>query len=346
MLRYVLRRFVLVVPTLIGILTLVFILLKAIPGDPAIALAGDKATAEQARWIREEIRTGSSFADPVRLFHKVGVDTRFWAVVADPSTGSARSCGSFSGRRIEFSLAALLIALVVGIPLGVIAATRRNTSVDYGSMIFALIGISMPVYWSGIVAFICSSFRLGLFPIAGIMDSQISLHHITYGYVTDSVLTGNWPAFRSSLHHLLLPAIVLSTIPMAIIARMARSSMLEVLGAGLSANRPRQGSGRAHRHRQACAQKRAHPGGDRHRSAIRRSALRRVLDRDGLRATRHRPLCRHRDWRSRLPGHSGDRLDRGRALRHDQSLCRSHLRLPRSANPLRITETPWRWTTS
>jgi peptide/nickel transport system permease protein len=74
------------------------------------------------------------------------------------------------------------------------------------------------------------SFRLGLFPIAGIMDSHIELRHITYGYVTDSILTGNWAAFRSSLYHLLLPAFVLSTIPMAIIARMARSSMLEVLG--------------------------------------------------------------------------------------------------------------------
>ena len=97
-------------------------------------------------------------------------------------------------------------------------------------MIFALIGISMPVYWSGIICVYLLSFRLGLFPIAGIIDSEIELQHITYGYVTDSILTGNWPAFRSSIHHLLLPAFVLSTIPMAIIARMARSSMLEVLG--------------------------------------------------------------------------------------------------------------------
>jgi peptide/nickel transport system permease protein len=136
----------------------------------------------------------------------------------------------YLGATVELSFAALLIAMIVGIPLGVIAATRRNTAADFGSMIVALIGISTPVYWSGIVLIYLLSFRLGLFPIAGVIDSQVKLHHITYGYVTDSILTGNWPAFTSSLHHLLLPAFVLSTIPMAIIARMARSTMLEVLG--------------------------------------------------------------------------------------------------------------------
>jgi peptide/nickel transport system permease protein len=97
-------------------------------------------------------------------------------------------------------------------------------------MIVALIGISTPVFWAGIVLIYILSFRLGLFPIGGIIGTGIRLERITDAYVLDSVLTGNWPAFRSSLHHLLLPAFVLSTIPMAIIARLTRSSMLEVLG--------------------------------------------------------------------------------------------------------------------
>lgn len=229
MTRYVLRRLVLVVPTLVGILTAVFLLLHLIPGDPGIALAGDKASAAELARIRQEY--GLDRPLPVQYvdFIKASLTLDFGKSIRthQPVTNELRQ---FFGATIELSVAALLIALVMGIPLGVVAATRRNTSLDYGSMIFALIGISTPVYWAGIVLIYLLSFRLGLFPISGILDSGIKLRHITYGYVTDSILTGNWPALRSSLDHLILPAFVLSTIPMAIVARMTRSSMLEVLG--------------------------------------------------------------------------------------------------------------------
>jgi peptide/nickel transport system permease protein len=125
---------------------------------------------------------------------------------------------------------ALLIALAIGVPVGVIAATHRSGPLDYLTMLLALVGISTPVFWAGIVLIYLLSFRLGLFPIGGILSSNVELRHITYSYVVDSLLTGNWPALRSSVHHLILPAVVLSTIPMAIVARMTRSSMLEVLG--------------------------------------------------------------------------------------------------------------------
>ncbi|MGI8477011.1 MAG: ABC transporter permease [Thermomicrobiales bacterium] len=229
MLRYVLRRLVLVVPTLVGIFTAVFFLLQAIPGDPAVALAGEKATVTQMAEIRKEYGLDRPITMQYALFIKSAVTLNFGRSLRTHQP-VWKELHQYFGATIELSLAALLVALAAGIPLGVIAATRRNTAVDYGSMIFALIGISTPVYWSGIVLIYLLSFRLGLFPIAGIMDSHIPLRHLTYGYVTDSVLTGNWPAFRSSVHYLALPTIVLSTIPVAIIARMARSSMLEVLG--------------------------------------------------------------------------------------------------------------------
>ena len=217
-----------VVPTLIGILTLVFILLQAIPGDPAIALAGDKATPAQIDAIRTAYGLDRPLPTQYAYFVKAAVTLDFGRSLRTHQPVTHELHQVF-GATIELSIAALVIALIIGIPLGVIAATRRNTPADYFSMIFALIGISTPVYWSGIVCIYLLSFRLGIFPIAGVMDSTIELRHITYGYVTDSILTGNWPAFRSSVYHLALPAIVLSTIPMAIIARMARSSMLEVL---------------------------------------------------------------------------------------------------------------------
>ena len=228
MLRYLIRRLLLLIPTLIGILTLVFIMLEAIPGDPAVALAGDKATPAQLDAIRKSYGLDRPILVQYLYYLKSAVTFDFGRSLRthQPVTHELHQ---FFGATIELSIAALMIALIVGIPLGVIAATRRNTPTDYVSMIFALIGISTPVYWSGIICIYLLSFRLGIFPIAGIMDSDISLRHITYGYVTDSILTGNWPAFKSSVYHLALPAIVLSTIPMAIIARMARSSMLEIL---------------------------------------------------------------------------------------------------------------------
>ncbi|MGH2562770.1 MAG: ABC transporter permease [Thermomicrobiales bacterium] len=229
MTRYVLRRLVLMVPVLIGILTAAFVLLQLIPGDPAIALAGDKGSVEQIEQIRHEYGLDRPLIVQYAYFVKSAVMFDFGESLRTHQP-VLKELRQFFAATMELSFTALLIALVVGIPAGVLAATRRNTAWDYGSMLVALTGISTPVYWAGIVLIYLLSFRLGLFPIGGILDSGIDLDRVTYGYVTDSILTGNWQALTSSLHHLALPAFVLSTIPMAIIARMTRSSMLEVLG--------------------------------------------------------------------------------------------------------------------
>jgi peptide/nickel transport system permease protein len=229
MTAYVFRRLLLALPVLLGIMTAVFALLQLIPGDPAIAMAGEKASVAQVERVREEL--GLNRPLPVQYFYFL--KSVFTLNLGDslrthqPVAGELRQ---FFGATVELSVSALLIALLVGIPVGVIAATHRAAPLDYGTMIFALIGISTPVYWAGIVLIYILSFRLGLFPIGGIIGTGIRLDHLTNGYVTDSLLTANWTALRSSLHHLILPALVLSTIPMAIIARLTRSSMLEVLG--------------------------------------------------------------------------------------------------------------------
>jgi peptide/nickel transport system permease protein len=227
--RYILRRLVLLVPVLFGIMTAVFVLLQLIPGDPAVALAGDKGSVEQVERIRREFGLDRPLPVQYAYFLKAAFTLDFGDSLRthQPVAGELRQ---FFGATLELSIAALLIALAVGIPVGVVAATHRNGPLDYGTMLLALVGISTPVFWAGIVLIYLLSFKLGLFPIGGILGTNVELEHITYGYVLDSVLTGNWAALRSSLHHLLLPAIVLSTIPMAIVARMTRSSMLEVLG--------------------------------------------------------------------------------------------------------------------
>ena len=229
MTRYILRRLILAVPVLLGIMTAVFVLLQLIPGDPALAMAGEKASLEQIERIREEL----GLNQPLPVQYIKFLRAAFTLNLGDslrthqPVAGELRQ---FFGATVELSAAALVIALVFGIPAGIIAAIHRGKGLDYGTMIVALIGISTPVFWAGIVLIYILSFRLGIFPIGGIIGTGIRIDHITDAYVLDSVLTANWPALRSSLHHLILPALVLATIPMAIIARMTRSSMLEVLG--------------------------------------------------------------------------------------------------------------------
>ena len=229
MTRFIIRRMLLALPVLLGIMTAVFILLQLIPGDPALALAGEKASVEQVERIREEFGLNRPLPVQYAYFLKSAFTLDFGASLRthQPVASELRQ---FFGATMELSVAALCIALLIGIPAGVIAATHRATPLDYGTMLVALVGISTPVFWSGIVLIYILSFRLGLFPIGGIIGTGIKLDHVTDAYVLDSILTRNWPAFWSSLHHLLLPAFVLATIPMAIIARMTRSSMLEVLG--------------------------------------------------------------------------------------------------------------------
>lgn len=216
------------IPVLIGIMTAVFILIHLIPGDPAVAMAGDKSNPASIAEARTAYGLDRPLPEQYGIFLKrtftldFGTSTRTRQPVAD-------ELKQFFGATMELSLAALILAIVIGIPLGVIAATHRYSVLDYGTMIFSLIGISTPVFWAGIVLLYLVSFRLGLLPLGGVLDSNIDLKHITYSYVLDSLLIANWPALRSSIDHLILPAVVLSTIPMAVIARMTRSSMLEVL---------------------------------------------------------------------------------------------------------------------
>ena len=229
MTRFIIRRILLALPVLLGIMTAVFILLQLIPGDPALALAGEKASVEQVERIREEFGLNRPLPVQYAYFLKSAFTLDFGASLRTHQP-VATELRQFFGATMELSVAALCIALVIGIPAGVIAATHRATPLDYGPMLVALVGISSPVFWSGIVLIYILSFRMGLFPIGGIIGTGIKLDRITDAYVLDSILTRNGPAFWSSLHHLLLPAFVLATIPMAIIARMTRSSMLEVLG--------------------------------------------------------------------------------------------------------------------
>ena len=226
---YVLRRVAYVLPVLLGVVTVVFLALRLIPGDPAVALAGEKASAAQIELMREAL--GLNRPLPVQY-----VD--FVAHLARGDLGrSIRTGGDIRQElvenfapTIELSIAALLVALAVGLPAGILAALRRRTPIEYGTMVGSLVGISMPVFWIGLMLIYWLGARAEWFPLSGTVTPGLDIPARTHFYTIDGALTGDLAVLGDVLWHLVLPALTLSTITMAIVSRMARSSMLEVLG--------------------------------------------------------------------------------------------------------------------
>lgn len=246
--RFVLRRLLTAIPVLVGILALVFAVARLIPGDPCIAALGERATEQVCADYNERFGLNESIVtqfaiylgDVVRL--DLGESFRFNTPVTDllierlPLT-------------IELSVTALAIAVIVGVPLGVISAYRHNSKIDVFTMFFANIGVSMPVFWLGLMLQYVFAVQLRDTPVSlppsGRLDAGLlpEPFYEKFGWgenglfefvsnmeIVNALLTWNGEAFASSVRHLILPALALATIPIAIIARMTRSSLLDVLG--------------------------------------------------------------------------------------------------------------------
>jgi len=226
--KYAARRFAQLLPVLLGISVLVFVGMHLIPGDVAQLLLGEKGTE----------------ADLERLRHQLGLDQPIYVQDLRCLAGALRGdLGDSSRTRqpviweigqglpvtIELSLAALAFAVIAGLLIGVLTARRPHSALDTGTMVFVLIGVSMPVFWTGILLLLVFGGILGWLPLGGILDAGIALRRVTGMPVTDALLAGDWVAARSAAAHLVLPAITLGATAMATIARMARSSMLDVL---------------------------------------------------------------------------------------------------------------------
>jgi peptide/nickel transport system permease protein len=216
------------IPTLLGVSIIVFLMLHLTPGDPAELLMGERASEEALQEIREHLGLNKPLYVQYGMFLKqlmqgdlgetIWTRQKVWIEVKQrfPAT-------------IELSLVALFISCVMGMILGIISATKQYSIFDYLSMLGALIGVSMPIFWLGLVFMLIFSLNLGWLPMSGRLSVGIELETITNFYILDAVLTRNWPAFRDAVWHIIMPAFTLSTIPTAIVARMTRSSMLEVL---------------------------------------------------------------------------------------------------------------------
>ena len=228
MIGFILRRILVVLPTLLGVSIIIFLMLAITPGDPAELLLGERATKESLEAMREYLGLQKPLYVQYGLFLKRVAKFDLGETIWTRQKVSIEIMERFPAT-IELALAAMIISTFFGILLGIISATKQYSWFDYASMLGSLFGVSMPVFWLGLVLMLIFALNLGWFPMSGRIGVDIDLTVITNLFIIDSILTRNWEALRSALMHLTLPAFALSTIPLAIVARMTRSSMLEVL---------------------------------------------------------------------------------------------------------------------
>jgi peptide/nickel transport system permease protein len=226
---YLLRRLFLIIPTLIGVTVITFTISHLIPGDPIAVSLGPYASQEQIQLLRMK----RGLDRPVHIQYLIylrnlsrgdlGTSIHSQRAVLD-------DLKDFFPATFELTTASMLISILLGIPLGIIAAVKKNRWPDFVARLYALVGVSMPVFWLGLLLLLLFYFKLGWLPGVGRLDPRLSPPtSITGLYLLDSMITLNWKVFFDALKHILLPAFSLSCVIMATISRMTRATMLEVM---------------------------------------------------------------------------------------------------------------------
>jgi peptide/nickel transport system permease protein len=213
-------------PVLVAAGLIVFVAMRLIPGDPVEVMMGERATAAEISQVRARLGLDAPWPVQFGRFLRRAVFGDFGRSLRTQETVLSE-IGHALPVTVELSLLSIALAAVVGVGAGVIAATRHHSWFDNLTMVVVLIGISMPVFWTGLLLIMVGAVFIGWFPVSGLLDEGIRLQRVTGLYLLDSLLTANTPAFRSALGHYILPTITLASIPVAIIARMSRSAMLE-----------------------------------------------------------------------------------------------------------------------
>jgi peptide/nickel transport system permease protein len=227
MLRFVVRRLLLLIPILLGLSILIFLWIRNLPGGPAQALLGERATPETVAQIERQYGLDEPIPVQYWKYLKRTAQGEF-----GESTKSRRPVTEEFKERfpatVELAIAAGLFSLFFGIPLGFLAAKHYQGVFDHTSLVISLIGISTPIFFLALILKYIFAVRLGWLPSVGRISVLIDLEHPTNFYTIDAILAGNWNAFVDVIKHLILPAIALGSIPLAIIARITRASVLDV----------------------------------------------------------------------------------------------------------------------
>ncbi|WP_240231693.1 ABC transporter permease subunit [Devosia lacusdianchii] len=230
MISYIFRKLLLIVPTVIGISICAFAFVRLLPGDPILAMAGEHGvTPERYEILKEAF--GYNLPIWQQYLNYLGsVLTGDFGVSLGTKRPVLNEFLTLFPATVELALCAIILATVVGVPAGVLAAVKRGSWLDQGTMGVALTGYSMPIFWWGLLLIMFFSAYLGWTPVSGRIALNFFFRPVTGFMLIDSLIYGNWAAFVSALRHLILPTVVLATIPLAVIARQTRSAMLEVLG--------------------------------------------------------------------------------------------------------------------
>jgi len=229
MLKYIMRRLLLLFPVVLAMTLITFVISHAVPGDPARLAAGIDASAEQVERVRHELGLDRSLPEQYFIYLRnlltgdLGMSIHTRRPVAD-------DIARFFPATFELTIVAMLLALTLGITLGIVSALKRGSWVDSLARLTAILNVSMPVFWSGLLLQLVFYRILGWLPAGGRLDwAVIPPQSITGLYLLDSLLTGNMEAFTDTLRHIILPALALAPSTLAVITRMTRSSMLDVM---------------------------------------------------------------------------------------------------------------------
>lgn len=230
MFQFILKRIAMVIPTFIGITLLTFALIHLIPGDPIEIRMGERGLSPEVH---------------AQMKKQLGLDQPLYIQYVDYLQGITQGDlgNSFKNNEpvmteflslfpatVELATFAILFAVIIGIPVGILAAVKRGSVFDHTVMAVSLTGYSMPIFWWGLLLMLVMSVQLDITPVSGRIGAEFWIDNVTGFMLIDSWLSGESGAFKSAVSHLILPSVVLGTIPLAVISRMTRSSMLEVLG--------------------------------------------------------------------------------------------------------------------
>src|SRR5215207_6748710 len=227
MLRFVVRRLLLLVPILVGLSLLVFFWVRALPGSPADSILGERSTPALVQEYEERF----GLDEPVYVQYWKYVQTTVKLDFGVSSATHRYVTDEIKERfpaTVELALAAMLFSILFGIPLGFFAAKRHGGFFDHSSLVLSLIGVSIPVFFLAILLKYVFAVRLGWLPSVGRIDVTSEAEHPTNFYVVDAIITRDWATLKDVLRHLVLPAIALGSIPLAIITRITRAAVLDV----------------------------------------------------------------------------------------------------------------------
>jgi ABC-type dipeptide/oligopeptide/nickel transport system permease component len=225
---YIIKRLIYLIPALVVLTILVFLILHLTPGEPALAILGEHATKESIEKVRKNLGLDKPVYMQYLIFLKKILKGNFGTSIKSDRPVLTEFIERFPAT-VELATVSMIFAVVLGIAAGVISATYRYSIFDYATMSFSVAGLSIPVFWFGLILIYTFAVKFELLPVSGRLSYEYYINNVTGLYLVDSLIGKDYGAFIDALKHIIMPAFVLASIPMSIIARITRSSMINVL---------------------------------------------------------------------------------------------------------------------